>query len=129
MNGESASSLCSTARYSVMSCGERREITAERWSASVDGLKFFVGDEVVAWFTEWSSFEKIIEINGASIDAFRKSLERVGFSVRARKSLHRLECNSFSDLLKLTREDLLEAKFCGPLCADEILEKRQLLSQ
>ena len=34
-------------------------VEAEKWDCSENGLRFFVGKEVIAWFLVWDNFRKV----------------------------------------------------------------------
>ena len=40
-------------KYEVLCLSSYYKILATGWSVGVDGLKFFQGTDVVAWFTIW----------------------------------------------------------------------------
>ena len=128
---ESDATACSTAYFTVVSCGERREIIADEFLVSQSGLRFLLSGETVAWFTEWSSFEKLPPSmsNAMSRDNLFDILAQHGFTTRARNVLIRqLKCNTIADVLNVSLAQLEESKNCGPGCLSEIIEKRKKLS-
>lgn len=115
----SASSHCSTAleRWDVRTDDGPHTIQADNWRCSGNGLQFYRGEECVAWFTAWLWFKKFDLMSDPN------GFVRLGFSVRTRNILDRLECKTIGELMALSDDEIMEARNSGKTVVAEIREK------
>lgn len=43
-------------KYQVIAKGDKYLIKATHWSVGDDGLKFYQGEKIVAWFNTWDNW-------------------------------------------------------------------------